>query len=108
MLRRPIEAANLYWGCSLKALERLGTAKGYALVGSNSSGNNAYFVHRDHLNGLRPLHAEEAHVESKYREARDESGKLTYLSGRARLQAIKDLPIVDLDDGATTLEVLLR
>jgi hypothetical protein len=106
--RHKAHHSGLYWGCSLKALERLGTAKGYALVGSNNSGNNAYFVHRDHLNGLRPLHAEEAYVESKYREARDESGKLTYLSRDARLQAIKHLPIVDLDDGASTLEVLLR
>jgi hypothetical protein len=106
--RHKAHHSGLYWGCSLKALERLGAAKGYALVGSNNAGNNAYFVHRDHLNGLRPLRAEEAHVESKYREARDESGTLTYLSGRARLPVIQHLPIVDLDDGPTTLEVLLR
>jgi hypothetical protein len=106
--RHKAHHSGLYWGCSLKALERLGTAKGYALVGSNNAGNNAYFVRRDHLNGLSPLRAEEAHVDSKYREARDESGRLTYLSGEARLQTIKHLPIVDLDHGLTTLEVLLR
>lgn len=36
-----------YFGTSLGALERLADAKGYALVGCNVSGVNAFFVRRD-------------------------------------------------------------
>ncbi len=39
-----------YFGASLKALERLGTEKGYQLVGTNIAGVNAFFV-RDDLCG---------------------------------------------------------
>lgn len=38
-----------YFGASLTALEQLGAAKGYALVGCGITGVNAYFVRRDLL-----------------------------------------------------------
>jgi hypothetical protein len=37
------------FGASLKALEELGTKKGYSLVGGNLCGSNAYFVRNDLL-----------------------------------------------------------
>ena len=36
-----------YYGASLKALEELGSQKGYALVGCNITGTNAFFVKQD-------------------------------------------------------------
>jgi len=87
----------LYWGCSLKALELLGQRKGYALVGSNSAGNNAFFVRRDYLNGQPELTAEEAYVEARFRESRDREGRLNFLSGNARQREIADMPVVDLE-----------
>jgi hypothetical protein len=94
--------SNLYWGCSIRALGQLGSKKGYALVGSNGAGNNAYFVRRDRLADLRELDAGEAYVESKFRESRDRSGRLTFLSGRRRLEAIRDMPLRLVDRGQTT------
>ena len=41
-----------YFGASLKALEELGAAKGYALVGCNFAGTNAFFVRRDLVGDL--------------------------------------------------------
>lgn len=38
-----------YFGASLKALEELGTSKGYVLVGTGDPGINAFFVRRDLL-----------------------------------------------------------
>ena len=38
-----------FFGASLSAMEQLGTAKGYALVGCGLTGVNAYFVRRDLL-----------------------------------------------------------
>jgi len=46
--------SNLYWGASLRALCILAEQKGYVFVGSNSSGNNAYFVKQTKLAGSGP------------------------------------------------------
>jgi hypothetical protein len=90
-------SSHLYWGASLKALVELGKRKGYAFVGSNNAGNNAFFVRRDRLNGQKELTAAEGYVESQFRESRDKAGNLTFLSGAARLQEIIDLPIYDVE-----------
>lgn len=89
---------NLYWGCSLRALKSLADKKGYALVGSNNAGNNAFFVRRDRLYDLKELSVDSAYVESRFRESRDASGALTFLSGRARFDAISSLPVHDLEN----------
>ena len=39
----------IYYGASLAALVGLGKRKGYAFVGTNTAGNNAFFVRRDLL-----------------------------------------------------------
>ncbi len=98
--REQAHYSNLYWGCSLKALELLGRKKGYALVGSNSAGNNAFFIRRDCLSGLSELTAKQAYVESKFRESRDASGALTFLSGVSRLHIIAELPVYDVECNA--------
>jgi hypothetical protein len=90
--------SNLYWGASLKALEMLGRRKGYALVGSNSAGNNAFFLRRDRLNGQMELTAEQAYVECRFRESRNAQGELTFVSGPARVREIEHLPVYDVED----------
>jgi hypothetical protein len=97
--REAAHHSRLYWGCSIAALASLGARKGYALVGSNSAGNNAYFVRRDRLGTLRELAPGDAYVESKFRESRDRAGRLTYLSGRARLAQMRGLPLQRVDSG---------
>src|SRR5207247_4732381 len=54
--------SNLYWGASLAAVAMAADQKGLLLVGSNSAGNNAFFVRRDLLGDLRPLQPSEAWV----------------------------------------------
>jgi hypothetical protein len=95
--RSRAHSSHLYWGASLKALMELGDRKGYAFVGSNNAGNNAFFIRRDSLNGQKELSATEGYVESQFRESRDETGSLTFLSGAARLQMIMHLPIYDVE-----------
>jgi hypothetical protein len=99
--RRTAHHSWLYAGASLAALAHLGEHKGYSLVGSNSAGNNAFFVRRDVLGALRPLSAREAWIESTFRESRDESGRMTFLAGKRRLEAILDMPLIDVRTGAT-------
>jgi hypothetical protein len=91
--------SHLYWGASLKALSLVAERKGYALVGSNSAGNNAFFVRRDRLNGMKELTPEVAYVESKFKESRDVDGQLTFLTGKKRLEEIRAMPVYDALSG---------
>ncbi len=57
-----------YHGASLKALEHLGKAKGYRLVGCDSNGVNAFFVRSDiPAEELNELTADEAYFPEKKR-----------------------------------------
>lgn len=93
--------SHLFWGCSLKALCCLAERKGYAFVGCNSHGNNAYFVKKGALGPLRPITAEQGFVESRFRESRDPLGKLTFLGGDERRRAICDMNVVEVTSGRT-------
>jgi len=97
--RQTAHSSWLYAGASLPALCHLARSKGYAFVGSNRAGNNAFFVRQDVLGELRPLEAEEGYVESSFRESRGPEGQFTYLSGRDRLVAIRDMPLLDVATG---------
>lgn len=90
--------SRLYWGASLKALHGLAKQKGYAFIGCNSAGNNAYFVRRDALNDkLNEVTLEKGFVRAKFRESRDRAGKLSYLGETERAEAIRGLPVHDLE-----------
>lgn len=94
--------SNLYWGASIRAFEHLAAQKGYALLGSNTVGNNLFFVRKDRLGRLTPLSSAAAYVESRFRDSRDASGKLNFLGGARRHTEIIDLPVVDVVGGGTT------
>lgn len=88
--------SNLYFGASISALHALSVEKGYAFIGCNSAGNNAYFVRRDRLtDDVREVSLEAGYVESMFRESRNQTGGLTHLAGNQRLEAIAGLPVVD-------------
>ncbi|WP_448560742.1 hypothetical protein [Trichothermofontia sp.] len=90
--------SNLYFGASLLALHRLASTKGYAFIGCNSAGNNAYFVRRDKLNNsVKEVSLEEGYVISKFRQSRDQNGRLTYLSGDDQIQLIKGMEVYNID-----------
>ena len=92
--------SNLYFGASLKALCDLSNSKGYAFIGSNSAGNNAYFVKKHKLNSkVRACSVSEGYRLSKFRESRDEKFKLTYVSGRDRLELIRGMDVVNTRTG---------
>jgi hypothetical protein len=91
--------SNLYYGSSLAALHRLAQSKGYILVGSNIWGHNAFFVRSDVAGELQGLEPEQAYVASKFREARDEAGNLTYAREDDRLRLIEHLPVINVATG---------
>lgn len=89
--------SNLYFGSSLGALVHIGSLKGYCFVGSNSAGNNAFFVRKDRVGDMPVLTSEEGYIESKFRESRDEFGRLTYARGKNRLSLIEHMPVYDIE-----------
>jgi len=94
--RHQAHHSGQFWGASLHALKLLADRKGYSLVGCNSAGNNAYFVRNDKVADLPVLSVQEVFVEARFRDSRDEKGKLTYLTGAERFHAIAELEVYDL------------
>ncbi|MBE9488797.1 MAG: hypothetical protein IMY67_00765 [Bacteroidetes bacterium] len=89
--------SNLYWGSSLTALYVLAIEKGYEFIGCNSAGNNAYFVRKDKMNDkIRTTTLDAGYVKSKYREARDFKGNLTFSNHKERTEILKGLPVYDI------------
>ncbi len=93
--------STLYWGASISAFNHLAKLKGYTLVGSNSNGNNIFFVRNDLRGSLKTLNPEEAYVQSTFRTSRDPQGNLTFLDFDASLRLIADLPLIDVSSDKT-------
>jgi hypothetical protein len=93
--------SNLYWGASLPAYVRLLKERGYSLVRVNDAFSNAFFVRADFLPkslpeiGLDDL----AGRTSQYRESRDSKGKLSFLAGHERYEALRGLPVINTETG---------
>ncbi|PUZ25453.1 hypothetical protein DCC81_14275 [Chitinophaga parva] len=93
--------SHLYFGASLAALCQLAEEKGYAFVGSNTYGNNAYFVRKERVGPLKIFSVAEGYVESRFRESRDRKGRLNFLSGAGRLASLRGLPVFNTSTGQT-------
>lgn len=96
-VRSVAHSSNIYYGASLAAMCMLGERKGYAFVGCNLAGNNAFFVRKD----LRPaelpkLTAAEGYVRLQYRESRDATGALAFMSHADEMAILDKLPLVEL------------
>jgi hypothetical protein len=76
-----------YWGTSLLSLCDLAEEKGYAFVGCNSQGNNAYFIRNDKLGNFRKLTCEAGYNPAKFFIVRDKSGHRVDLQERLKLLA---------------------
>lgn len=95
--RHKAHYSGQYAGASLAAMTWLAEKKGYALVGTNSSGNNAYYVHLSEINeDLRPVAVDAAYVRPQFRESRDKRGRLNYLSFEERQSLIRGMPIFNV------------
>jgi hypothetical protein len=89
--------SNIYYGASLAALCLLGSRKGYSFVGCNTAGNNAFFV-RSELKPekLAELTPKQGFVRAKFRESRDQSGALSFLTEDQEEEMLRPLPVVEI------------
>ena len=88
--------SNLYYGASIKAFVELMKKKNYFLIGTNSAGNNAFFLKKNLFNKINKLISEKKIFVSKFRESRDSNGKLTFLDKKKSLEIIKNKHMIDL------------
>lgn len=93
--------SGLYWGASIGAFNHLAAQKGYSLVGSNTTGNNIFFVRNDVLGDVPTYTPEQAHVMSQFRISRDRDGKLSFLNRAEGLKVIEDMLLYEVDTGET-------
>jgi hypothetical protein len=97
-VRSQAHHSMLYFGASLKALCLLGKKKGYAFVGCNSAGNNAFFVRQDRLvPGLPELTAAAGFVRNQFRESRGADGELLFESPETGQRVPDSLPLVHIE-----------
>jgi hypothetical protein len=101
---RRLEAhySGQYYGASLAALNHLADKRGFALIGTNGAGNNAYFVKRSLLaGGLRERSVSDAYTPACFRNSLDRNGRLDYRSPEQCLESLRGLPVVNVITGAT-------
>ena len=98
--RTKAHPSNLYFGASNAALCSLAAKKGYRFVGTNSAGNDAFFVREDYASrfvdgSLQQIRS----LPSRLRESRDGRGMNSYIGGLERLKQISALQVVNVETG---------
>jgi hypothetical protein len=89
-----------YFGASLAALTILARAKDYALVGTNSAGNNAYYVRADLLtDDLHEIELKDAFTTPTFCDSRDQRHRLNFLPYDQRQSSIRGLPVLNVVSG---------
>jgi hypothetical protein len=96
--RTKAHPSNLYFGASIAALCSLAANKGYRFVGTNSAGNDAFFVRDDYASrfvndSLQQIRS----LPSRFRESRDGRGLNSYIGGLERLKEVSALQVVNVE-----------
>ena len=90
--------SNLYYGASIQAFIELMKSKQYFLLGTNSAGNNAFFMKNKFLKEANKAIVEKKIFISKFRESRNKNGNLTFLDKKESLKLIQNKFVIDLKD----------
>jgi hypothetical protein len=104
-----------FYGTSLRSIYNLAKSRGYAFLGTNSAGNNAYFVKENLLSNIRlnELSIEEGYTFSSFSESWDKYGKPC--RGAEKVMALDGLSVFNTEkftiesfDAKTVCEQLLK
>jgi hypothetical protein len=99
-VRSKAHTSNVYYGASLPAFEQLLSSRGYALVGINSVGSNAFFVKRHLLNDrVKEVPVEACDWGPTFREARKANGDLAITDKHMNLLEMASMPLIDTITG---------
>jgi hypothetical protein len=99
-IRTKAHSSNVYYGASLQAFYHLLKARGYALVGVNGVGSNAFFIRRHLLNErVKEVAVDSCRWGPTFREARDANGGLSFTDPRSSLTGMASMPLIDTITG---------
>jgi hypothetical protein len=85
-----------YFGASISALDNLAKQKGYYFIGSNSAGNNAYFLKNEFLDTIPSKRIDECFIAAKFRDERNQNGELLFSSRQSSISAIRGMPVFNV------------
>ena len=86
-----------YFGASISALINLSDKKGYYFIGTNSAGNNAYFLKKKFSNVIQSKKVDECAFIGKFRDERNQNGKLVFSSRNSCISSIRGLPVFNIN-----------
>ena len=91
--------SHLCYGASLKLIINLMKRKGYYFIGTNSLKNNAFFINDEYKKEIYFPNIKTKdlnfYTDSNIRESRSKTGKLNFLSGKNKLNEIKDCEVIN-------------
>ncbi len=87
--------SNLYFGASIKAIQNT-LKKEFIFIGTNSAGNNAFFINKKFKKYIVPKIKKYKIYRSKFKESRNKSNKLNYLNKKQSINLLKNKKIIDL------------
>ena len=94
--------SNLCYGMSLRALIEIMEKKNFYFLGTNLQKNNAFFISKDFLKEKYFPNIELSDIKnycnSNIRESRDQKGRLTYLTGKRKIEIIQECEVINLKD----------
>ena len=97
--------SNLCFGASLRAIINLMKSKGFKFIGVNKNCINAFFINEDFMQDINLEAVNEHNLEnftnSNYRESRSFEGKLTFLSGKNKINEIRDCDVINLANSSS-------
>jgi hypothetical protein len=88
--------SRLYWGASLKALQIMGTEKGYTFIGCNANGNNAYFVRNEYALHPAVVNLERRFYPATFAEHSINGRRVRYAEV---YETIRGLPVFNIQSG---------
>lgn len=91
--RKGSQYPNIYFGCSLSALYKLGKSKGYSLVATNLNGNNAFFIKTELLKNLKEFNPEECFNKNTFSELIDKNNKIIKLNSNEEKKILNKFPL---------------
>ena len=69
--------------------------------GSNSAGNNAFFVRKDLQGNIPAMTPREAYRKAQFRHSSDANGRFTFLRFEEAQRLVADMPVIDVETNAT-------
>lgn len=95
-IRNEEHFSNLYYGASVKAYQELLKKKDYIFIGTNTAGNNAFFVKKNLSKYLIKNIKIKKIFPSKFRESRNKKNALNFLSKEDCLKKIREKDVYDI------------